>query len=56
MHIIAGLRIEALEEEQSEDDSINDQTTDSEGDEDFVVSDGETANQPSDFEVNNSVD
>ena len=56
IHItIAGLRIEALEEkQQEEDDSTMNEVTDSEEeDEEFVVSDGEAADQPSDFEVNN---
>lgn len=54
MHITAGLRIEALEEEQKEDDSTNEQgTTDSEEDAKFVVSDNEIADQSSDFEVRN---
>lgn len=50
-HITAGLPIEALEEEQNEDDSTNEQTTESEEDEKFVVSDSEVADQPSDLEV-----
>lgn len=54
MNITAGLRIEALEEEQKEDDSTNEQgTTDSEEDTKFVVSDNEIADQSSDFEVCN---
>ena len=52
---IAGLRIEALEVEQKEEekeDSTNEQTiSDSEEDAKFVVSDDEAIDQPSDFEV-----
>lgn len=50
----AGLRIEALEEEQKEEDdsTISEATDSEEDDEAFVVSDGEAADQP-DFEVNN---
>ena len=57
-HITAGLRIEALEIEQKEEeqneegDSTNEQTiSDSEEDAKFVVSDDEAIDQPSDFEV-----
>ena len=56
IHItIAGLRIEALEEKQQEEDNstMNEVTDSEEGDEEFVVSDGEADDQPSDFEVNN---
>ena len=48
IHVAAGLYIDTLEEEQKTDDCTSDQTTDSEGDETFVVSDSE---EESDFEV-----
>lgn len=52
IYTAAGLRIEALEEVQKEEDeSASDHATDTEGDEKFVVSDGELADQVSDFEV-----